>query len=653
MTLKAFQYFKELQWPLFIILVFLLTGIFLGQTLYFEFVYDDFPYLVANRNLQNNINPISYILNPSLGWAGTDSTQVYRPLSAWLYAVELKLFGFDPLYYHLVKISTHALNTILAAIFLFLLFKNKIFAMTAGLFFFVHPVNTEAVVWISQQNTLVATVFVLGALIFFLLYGEYRLKIFFFLSLILGIIAPFFKEQLIVTPFFVLGCLLYLKMPWQRSFLLGASYFLTMTPFLWIRYSIGLPFNQAGGWFNSMHEAILTMTHGLAYYIQLIFIPYPLTINYEWFPVEDHISKTVILSTAIIAFCVFLAIYFYKKVPEVTIGVYWFFVGLIPVNNIVTPIYTYINERYLYLSSLGMIVAFIYLVKYYLKESWMSERWKKASMGVVCIVLFSVFSYMTFIRLPDWENQKSLWRSTLRVDYNNLRNFTNYSTALQKENSYREALIILKSALRIPDLPDEGYSGTYRALVSAALRFNDTTTARSYLIEGLTRYPNNAGLKLLEIKYYFARNNYKKAAEISRSFTDDFDATKIGKEAAFYEIPFYHLIATKMLGDGARVAVLVNQAPSESARETLNRIIDARALMLQGDNEKALSVLYPTLVGGEMYWLEPYMWLGQLYEFKGDYANAVSVYQVALFKNPTSIDAVIGFERARKKLEEE
>lgn len=652
MKISIWQYIKDLKEILCIVLVIVLTVIIFGQTIFFEFVYDDFPYLVANRGLQGTLNPISYIKDPGLGWAGSDNTQVYRPLGAFLYALEFRVFGFDPFYYHLIKIILHALNVILAGIVLFLLFRNRTLAALSSLIFLVHPVNVEAIAWVSQQSTLAATALVLASLIFFLLYDEYRLKTFLVLSWGFALLAPFMKDQLIVVPFFLLGCLLYLKIPWRRSFWLAVSYFLTAAPFLWIRYSIGLPFNQAGGWFDNRNQAILTMIHGLAYYIRLIFVPYPLTVNYEWFPVENYVSTTVILSASVIGFCIFIAFYFYKRAPEVTIGIYWFFAGLIPVNNVVTPIYTYINERYLYVSSLGMIVAFVYMAHYYIYGSSVRKSLKNSIFFAFIGIIFLIFAYMTLAQLPVWRNSKSLWGSALSVDYNNLRNFTNYSSALQKEGNYLEALTIMKSAVRLEGLPSIGYKSAYRSLITASLLFGDTRRARHYLIEGLTRYPDDVGLKLLEIKYYFAQKNYKKAEEISSVLTEGYSIEKARKEPALYEIPFFNLIAVKMLGDEKRAQELTDRVGDATARQNLASITDARVFMLKGENNEALEKLLPVLSRQEIAWLDPYIWLGQLYESRQEYLNATYAYQVALYKNPTYTEAVLGFERALKASEQ-
>jgi tetratricopeptide (TPR) repeat protein len=365
---------------------------------------------------------------------------------------------------------------------------------------------------------------------------------------------------------------------------------------------------------------------------------------------EKYISRTVLLSAASIIFCIFVAIYFHKKAPAVSLGIYWFFAGLIPVNNVVTPIYTIINERFLYISSFGIIFAVVCLGYYYLNEMPLRKFIKIVIGSAVVVVLTSVLGYMTFVRLPDWRDQKSLWASALRVDYYNLRNFTNYARALETEENYTESFVLLRNALRITGLPQNSYSDVYKQIINSALRFDDTRRARLYLIAGLSNDPDNMGLKMLEAKYYFARGNYKKAEEITKSITDKFDITKAQKESAFFEAPLYYLIAKKMQGDKVGAKSLVDQAGKESARQTLDQITDSRVLMLRGKYDDALALLFPVLHEKEISWLEPYLWLGQIYEAEGDYQKAVFAYQVALYKNPSNIDAVRGFERALKHL---
>ncbi|MEK7576211.1 MAG: tetratricopeptide repeat protein [Patescibacteria group bacterium] len=648
--MRLTQYVKEIQVPLFVFIVFLLTTIIFGQTIFFKYVYDDFSFLVGNRAVRGGVtNPVDFFQYPRLAWVGSN-LHVYRPLSALFYSIEFKWFAFDPAYYHLVSIIIHAINTLLASCLLYLLLRNKVIAIISSLLFLVHPVNVEAIAWISQQGTLLASTFLFLSLILLVLYHEYGLKWFLRLSLLFALVIPFIKEQLIVTPFLILGIMIFLKFPWQRNIKISIVYFVTMAPYLFMRHFVGVPLDQSGGWFDNKKEAVLTMIHGLAYYIRLIFAPHPLTVNYEWFKVEKFISTTVLLSVASIIFCIFVAIYFYKKAPGVTLGIYWFFAGLIPVNNVVTPIYTFINERFLYISSLGMIFAMICLGYYYLKKIPIGQFKKHLIGSAIFFVLFLILSHMTYLRLPNWKDQKSLLASTFRVDYYNLRNFTNYARALEMEENYMESFVLLRQAQNITGLPRGNYIDLYAQIIGSTLRFNDTRRARIYLTIGRSRYPESVTLKMLEAKYYFSVGNYKKTEEISKSITDKFDLVKAQKEPAFYDAPLYYLIAKKMQGDTVGAKKLIDQAGEEFLQQRLDHITGARVFMLQGRYDEALALLYPVLHEKEISWMEPYIWLADLYKKQGNNVQALATYQVALYKSPTNPDAVLGFERVMRDL---
>ena len=94
-------------------------------------------------------------------------TNYYRPLHLVIYAGVYWFFGYAPYSYHLLMVLAHAAATVL----IYLLARKALGdwrgALLAGALFAVHPIHSEAVMWVASVPDLFMTVFVLGGLYLF------------------------------------------------------------------------------------------------------------------------------------------------------------------------------------------------------------------------------------------------------------------------------------------------------------------------------------------------------------------------------------------------------------------------------------------------------------------------------------------------------
>ncbi len=102
------------------------------------------------------------------------SGNYYRPLLASTFIIDKYVWGLNESFMHLENILLHAMNVVL--VFLIarrIALAEKLtliepLAFCAALLFALHPINTEAVNWISGRTDLLAGLFVLCSLLFLL-----------------------------------------------------------------------------------------------------------------------------------------------------------------------------------------------------------------------------------------------------------------------------------------------------------------------------------------------------------------------------------------------------------------------------------------------------------------------------------------------------
>src|SRR5262245_5913787 len=128
-----------------------------------DFVYDDFPYIVENPQVQQP-TARRVLLEPL---SGRDELGLYRPIPVLTYALQARGHGKDaPTWpFHLFNVLCHAGVTLLVwRLALRIGLAGGAAALAAALFP-VHPCHVEAVDWIVGRAELLAALFGLGFLL--------------------------------------------------------------------------------------------------------------------------------------------------------------------------------------------------------------------------------------------------------------------------------------------------------------------------------------------------------------------------------------------------------------------------------------------------------------------------------------------------------
>ncbi len=123
------------------------------------YIWDDDAYLTNNKLLDSG-KDLWHI------WRYWGSVPDYYPLTFTTFWLEKRLWGLDPLGYHVNNVLLHALNAVLLWRLLAMLKVPG--AWLAAAVFALHPVNVETVAWITQRKNVLSTAFYLASMIAFL-----------------------------------------------------------------------------------------------------------------------------------------------------------------------------------------------------------------------------------------------------------------------------------------------------------------------------------------------------------------------------------------------------------------------------------------------------------------------------------------------------
>ncbi len=480
------------------------------------FAYDDSDYFLRWEGIKS-INISSFFS----GDAPMHYHHVYRPIRSIIQSIIYQFSSTNPFGYHLFALAVHLLATFL----IYLIAKrisNKIIALVSAIIFALLPVHTMSITFILAIFSTVGLVFLLLSFYLYILFGQSHHKKYFYLSLAAALLAFFTYELALILPLLIILYDVCIKNLTKKQFKSYAKYylfyFLEAILFLIIRYSIlgkiyKGPFLIEIDFFNRM----LTMSKAFVRYIYLTIFNYPLSVHYDTEIANSLFDIKVLASLLTIFGLIGLAIFFYKRNLKIyTFIIFWFFISLIPVANIV-PIAFFVSEQYLYLASF----AWTLLLGIIFYKLYCSFKEKKqgliTSLLIVLIMLCLVYGYLTWSRNKDWRNDLVLWTSVLARQPNSVKAHNNLAFYYRNEENYRLAQEHLQKALEI----NPEYSLAYVNLGEVYMDQEQFEQAIEYFKKAISLRPNYAAsYHNLGFSYHNlgqvkeAEENYQKAIEI-------------------------------------------------------------------------------------------------------------------------------------------
>jgi tetratricopeptide (TPR) repeat protein len=508
-----------------------------SNTFNVPFLFDDTVYIVENPTIKD----FGYFMDTSKADGLKIATVTRRYLdtryvgflSFW---ANYKLGGFNPQSYHAVNITLHVLCSMLLYVIVRLTFgtpalrssalesHQSIIALFTALLFAVHPLQTEAVTYISQRVGLLAAFFYLGSVASYagsrLNAGRSTKYFLYALCFVSALLAMKSKENAFTLPLaLVLYELLFLNTARRKRILLLLPLLLTMAiiPFEYISERL-----EQGDLSSALSEAsrldtdmprtdyMLTQFTVIAKYIRLIVFPVGQNLDYNWPEYHSLLAPRVMLSFVLIMAMLSLAclLLYRSRNGDVTqrlagFGIIWFFLSL-SVESSAIPISEIIFEYRVYLPSAGFIVATVtsvFIVVHKLNGRWRKAgQWSIAALSIITITLMGT----TYARNTVWQNEISLWGDVVEKSPDKARGHLNLGKAYLDKGLIDKSLEHLLFAVKLaPDsalahnnlglayinngMPDKGIEHCRKALEfdpNLYLAYNNLGLA--YYLKGMT-----------------------------------------------------------------------------------------------------------------------------------------------------------------------
>jgi len=402
------------------------------------FIWDDDNFLTLNPLIRagDGLRRFWFTAQASDYWPVTST-------SLWL---EWRLWGQNPAGYHAVNVALHLAEVLLLWGILRRLRVPG--AWLGALLFALHPVNVESVAWIAQRKNLMAMLFYLASIWFFLRWEKGR-PLPYLLSLLAFVLALLSKGSVAPLPLVLLGIVAWRRRLVARDFLWSAPFFAAAAGFaalnVWFQtHGSGLIIRQADFLQRLLGAgAVVWFYLGKALWPARLIFVYP---QWEiragdgrwWLPLLAAAAVTLVL--------------FWRRarVRPVLFAWLYFVALLIPVMgfaNIAFMEYSLVANHYEHLALIGVTSL--------AAAGW--ARWRErqgaVALAAAAAVLAACF-VLTWRLNGTYGNEETLYRATLRINPGSWVAQGNLGTLLARDGKLPEAVPHFEAALRLhPNYP--------------------------------------------------------------------------------------------------------------------------------------------------------------------------------------------------------
>jgi protein O-mannosyl-transferase len=429
-----------------------------------DFVFDDKVIILENRLLRSLSN-IPKLLIAS-----------YRPFRDVSHALDFAIWGENPFGFHLTNIIIHAANSVLVLLLVRRFTGELLTAGLAAVIFAVHPIQTDAVAYISGRRDILFTLFYLASFYVYLNYRKNRSIITFVLFILLWGFSLMSKEMAVTLP-----ALIFLwnycdgwsetTGSWWKRVLKTTGGALNRDKWFYLPMVLAVPayiWYQTvfkGGsilaregfkyWGGSFYTNTLLSLRVQAWYLKQLILPTPIVQYKDAFDISTTIwDWRVLLSIVLLGAVLAAGFWALGRHKLVAFAIFSYFAMLLPVSQII-PHHELLADHYLYLPMISFALLAAILVQKIAATNEMVKRISYATAVVLLIVLGAI----TISRNQVWKNDLTLWQANYQEVPKSIRSVSSLAKAYTTVNPGK-AEELYKQCIAI----DPGYSPAYYSL---------------------------------------------------------------------------------------------------------------------------------------------------------------------------------------------
>lgn len=618
----------------------LLTFLIYLPVIGYTFVnYDDDVFVTNNK-----------MVAPGFTWAGvkwafsTADIDYWRPLSWLSHMLDMELFGLVGGMHHLHNLLIHIAATVMLLLALHRLTRALWPSAVVAALFAWHPLHVESVAWVAERKDVLCGFFWFYTLWAYARYVEQPTSRR-YLPVLVGFALGVMSKPMIMT----LPCVLMLLDFWplRRSELLALADWRQLgwqgcVRNVWAVLKDKVPLFATVlilglSTVTSQHEVGTVMEVPLLYrvingisaygiYVAQTFWPADLCVLYLLkFPIPvwkwgGALLAGLVFTTGFLVLA--------RRCSYLIVGWLWFLGVLFPVLGVVRQVGEQGHaDRYTYVPSVGLFVAFVWLLFQWAANHAVRQRWVAWGLGVAllgCAVL-------TRQQVTYWEDSVTLFRRAASVDPTNITALNNVAAELIAINETEAAIPVLEQALKVKRTP-----GLLWQLAMCLMGRGEFERAQALTAEAFSpRFSGPTVVRLTQtvrtyLNYIIANAGPQPPGSDDKSLTP---------YLAQHEGPVRKVLATALAGRGDYQGASEHLTHAIRLKpDDINAQIDNAAyLAMLGKDEAAILQLRTAAVTAPTNSLALSN-LGALLAKRGQHQEAIQHYRTALAVEPDNPD---------------
>ncbi len=512
-----------------------------------------------------------------------------RPLAMFTLALNYRWSGENVTGYHVFNLIFHIITGWLVYLLTLQLLSLKgiksrdwlqenkhFFSLLVALIFIAHPMQTQAVTYIIQRITALATLFYLLTILMYIKgrishidegFGSNAIK-YYLLTIVSFVLAILSKQTAATIPlaivlteaFFIRGA--DGKLQKKFFFILSGAVAMIIVIGLIV---VGLP-RETKEYTRS--EYFITSLRVMAKYIQMMILPVGQNLDHDITASESLFRLKEMASLIFLLGIAYLGIYMFKKDRLISFGIFWFFVTL-SVESSVIPIRDFMFEHRMYLPSYGFILAAVAGLSY-IPGKVVLGKYKLPATLFLMLALVVAAGFTAYARNKVWQSDLSLWSDAVEKSPNKARPYMWQGIAYSNLKDYQKAKAAFDKCIEIMPTFSMAYfnrANVYKELEENRKAVQDYTKAieykkdyeLAYFNRGVVRakmgnrkgaikdYTNTIRINPKNALAYYNRGNaYRTQREFQKALDDYDKAIRIDPK---YSLAFFNRGLTKAAMD--------------------------------------------------------------------------------------------------------
>ena len=442
-----------------VLVLFALTWLTFGQSLDYEFVWDDVGLIVKNEAIRQP-DAWSRLMLRSFWQVGRNTDDpnrsFYRPVISLSYLTDYNLWGLNARGFHLTNVLAHGAAAALLYWLMFLLLASRPAALlTAGLWS-CHPTHVENVCWVAGRTDVICGVFYFLAFALVLLYlrgPQTRPRMVLPGIAVAYALALFSKEMAVSLPILVL---VYGLAVVRRDRSIAGRLVIVLTLlagltvlYLAVRLAV-LGKVAAPPAFGTVASRLRSVPVVVARYIGLVLNVVAIDPHHADPLVETVGDPRFVLATAVVLACGFGVLAVRRSASTAMLFLLcWFPATLIPVLNLGTFGDILYADRSLYIPSAGLLAALVAIARGGPWGKPQARQWTRImAIGLSCTAA-AAFVMLAKTNGRHWKNNTALFGRAAQTSPQSAYVLFNLGNSLADEGRHEAALAAYAKTLQL------------------------------------------------------------------------------------------------------------------------------------------------------------------------------------------------------------